>query len=827
MRLGVKIAVAFALAFLLIGAVGVWSYLGMQRLSESSQWVTHTHEVMESLEHVLSALKDAETGQRGFVLTGEERYLQPCAAATGEIKQDIDKVASLTADNPDQQQNIGQLRNLAADKLAELQETIKLQREEKHDQALQVIRSDRGEAIMDEVRALIDKMESRERTLLDKRNRDAGEAATQTTQQVGLGALLSVLVLAVAALIITRTMRLAAPKTLPTEAGTKWPRAFIRYAFAVAIVALATLLRWWLDRQFGTSMPTFLTFYPAVLLAASIAGGGPGVLATILCALAADYWFVYPFHSFTVTKAGDAVALGIFVGTGIFVSLLMERLRRARYAEAVSVTQERELALLNMGNVLIKDMDHRIVRWSEGNHRLYGFDFNEAIGQSTHDLLKTHFTQPLEQIHGELQAKGFWEGEATREAKDGTKLSLAILWALRRGEAGEPPSILEVSTDITKRKRAQEALRETEHRLRTILDTLPVAIFLSDKDGNVIFTNPAVERFWGISTHVTRDQYGQYKGTWVATGKPVEPEQWALAQTLVSGKPFTNDLVELTDSQGKKRIIHNFAIPIHDDGGKISGAVVVTEDITERYAAQEQIRLAKEAAEHSARDLARSNQDLEQFAYVSSHDLQEPLRMVSAFMQLLEQRYKDKLDAEGAKYVHYAVDGAKRMQSLINDLLAYSRVGTKGGEPEPVDCRQVLEQAMANLKVSLEESNAKVTHGPLPIVNADQRQLSQLFQNLLGNAIKFRSDRPLEIHVQARRDGDFWVFGVSDNGIGMEEQHRERIFVIFQRLHPKEKYPGTGIGLAICKKIVERHGGQIWVQSQPGKGSTFYFKLPA
>ncbi len=228
-----------------------------------------------------------------------------------------------------------------------------------------------------------------------------------------------------------------------------------------------------------------------------------------------------------------------------------------------------------------------------------------------------------------------------------------------------------------------------------------------------------------------------------------------------------------------------------------------------------------------AEDLARSNRELEQFAYVASHDLQEPLRMISSYLQLLEKRYKGALDSDADEFIAYAVDGANRMQKMINDLLAFSRVGTRGESFEPADCNRLLGKVINDLELAAAESGAEVTTDPLPEVYADEAQLHQLFSNLLLNAMRFRAEEPPRIHVSAEREGGEWVFAVSDNGMGIEKEFQERIFEIFERLQPRADYPGTGIGLALARKIVQRHGGRIWVESEPGEGATFYFTLPA
>jgi light-regulated signal transduction histidine kinase (bacteriophytochrome) len=242
-------------------------------------------------------------------------------------------------------------------------------------------------------------------------------------------------------------------------------------------------------------------------------------------------------------------------------------------------------------------------------------------------------------------------------------------------------------------------------------------------------------------------------------------------------------------------------------------------DVTERKRAEEELQKTLEELKHS-------NAELEEFAYIASHDLQEPLRGIAGLTQLLQRRYQGQLDSRADEYIEHIVDGTQRMQTLINDLLAYSRVGRRGEAIASTEAETAVKAALKNLNAAILEDGATITNDRLPKVKADPTQLTQLFQNLIGNAIKFRSEYPPQIHICAVEAGDFWQFSVRDNGIGIEPQYYERIFQVFQRLHSRREYKGTGIGLAICKKIIERHGGKIWIESQEGQGSTFYFTLP-
>jgi PAS domain S-box-containing protein len=380
-------------------------------------------------------------------------------------------------------------------------------------------------------------------------------------------------------------------------------------------------------------------------------------------------------------------------------------------------------------------------------------------------------------------------------------------------EQGNPTRLTGVAIDITEREQAEKAFRESQELLNNIVNSSSSLIYVTDKDGRFVLTNKAMEMLFGRSRE---ELIGQTRES--VLPKDIADEHRANDLKVLTGKTPISIEERNIEPDGPHYYL-TVKTPLLDLNGEVYAVAGISTDITERKRAEETIQRITD-------DLLRSNAELEQFAYVASHDLQEPLRMVSSYVQLLARRYQGKLDSDADEFIAFAVDGAKRMQNLINDLLAYSRVGTRGIELKPVSTESLLAEAMSNLQPTIEDCRARITHDPLPIVHGDPVQLVLVFQNLLGNAIKFHGSEPPYVHISARQEDLEWVFSVRDNGIGIDPKFEERIFVIFQRLHDRESYPGTGIGLSICKRIVHRHGGRIWVESELGKGSTFYFTLP-
>jgi hypothetical protein len=436
----------------------------------------------------------------------------------------------------------------------------------------------------------------------------------------------------------------------------------------------------------------------------------------------------------------------------------------------------------------------------------------ELLGQD-HRILNSgyHPKEFFQQMYRTIAQGGVWRGEIRNRAKDGSFYWVDSTIVGFAGADGKLEKYVAIRADITERKRAEE-VRE---RLAAVVESSDDAIIGKTLDGVITTWNHGAEKVFGYPVSE-------------AVGKPMQmlvPPERANEEADILARVERGESVEHFETvrvrkDGKGIDVSVTISPIRDSSGAIVGVSKVARDISERKRAEQ--RLADKVEE-----LARSNRDLEQFAYAASHDLQEPLRMVASYTQLLAERYGGKLDENADKFLGYAREGALRMQVLIRDLLTFSRVVQAGVPRKNVDCDVALEEALQSLTAAIEESGTVVTHTALPNVWADQTQIVQVFQNLIGNAIKFHNGAPPQCAVSAEKSGCNWLFSVSDNGIGIAPEYAENIFVVFQRLHARTEYPGNGIGLAICKKIIEHYGGTIWVESKVGEGSTFKFTLPA
>jgi len=545
--------------------------------------------------------------------------------------------------------------------------------------------------------------------------------------------------------------------------------------------------------------------------------------------------------------------------------LVKERTAALRESEEnfrLMVSEVRDYAILML------DPEGMIANWNEGAQRIKGYTPEEIIGRHFSCFYPDEDVQsgkPEEELKV-AAAEGRVEDEGWRVRKDGSRFWASVVLTALRTRAGELKGFSKVTRDITERMETDAALQHSEREatirsriadifttmpddemynevLKVVLEVMesPFGVFGYISEGGHLVV-PSMTRHVWAECQVEEKTTIWRRETW---GESMWPQAIRQKRTLYSNEP--SDLTP----EGHVRILRNVTVPaIHR--GEVVGLFQVANKETaydesdvarlqsiadhvapilsarlQRDSQERRRRRAEEELTERAEELARSNAELEQFAYVASHDLQEPLRMVTSYVELLARRYEGELDSDADDFIAYAVDGANRMQTLIQGLLAYSRVQSRGEGFVPTDTEAAVGHAMANLQASIEESGAAVTHEPLPTVSGAEVQLVEVFQNLIGNAIKFRGEEPPRVHISAQQENGEWTFSVGDNGIGIDPQHQERVFAIFQRLHGRDEYPGVGMGLALCKRIVERHGGRIWVESEEGKGSRFCFTIPA
>ncbi len=461
--------------------------------------------------------------------------------------------------------------------------------------------------------------------------------------------------------------------------------------------------------------------------------------------------------------------------------------------------------------IIGKDRRGIITSWNGGAERIFGYRKDEILGHSASILVpqdhRAEQDEALNRVHSGFDVDPF---DTVRLGRGGRPIDVALRLSPIHDSAGHVVGTSQVIRDISQRLAA-------ERRFRLVFDASPSAMIMLDRHGRIALTNSQARRMFGYSPGELANQLIEvlipraigFKHVELRKGYMESPEPRAMGEG--------RDLFAVRKN-GEEFPVEIGLSPLHTGEQTFVLASVI--DITARKAAEQSIRRQKD-------ELARSNYDLEQFAYVASHDLQEPLRAVAGCVELLQRRYGDQLNSAAGELITHAVEGATRMRQLIDDLLAYSRVGRDDQRPELVDCNEALERALRNLTAVIRESSAEISHEALPHVIAKSAQVALVFQNLISNAIKFRREGTApRITIDAQRDGSQAVISVRDNGIGISEANRERIFAIFQRLHTRSEYPGTGIGLALTKRIVERHGGRIWVETGSEGGAVFRFALP-
>lgn len=687
-----------AVAALILLTMAGMVFRAWTQYQKASADADHAHEVRNAAEHLFSTVQDAETGQRGYLLTGDETYLAPYYQAIQIVSADMARLKGLLRTPEDQAGDAKRLSELVDQKLGELHQTIELRRSQGLPAAMAVVLSDRGKRLMDEVRELCKGIQEREYSTLTAGSREERNYARRTELVMIFGSIILFAFLIVASVMTNR-----------------------------AVIARDQSLR-----QAREARDTLQT---------------------------------------TLASIGDAVVATDREGRIVFANRVARAVLRTGDADISGRPLEELFRIVNeYTRATVESPVTKVLR--EGT----------VVGLANHTILI---------------------------AQDGTEVPIDDSGAPIRGADGEILGTVLVFRDILERREAELKLT----LLANVVEFSDDAIVSKDLNGLVTSWNKGAERIFGYSAAEM-------------IGKPISviaPPDRADEMPKILERIRRGERVEHFESvrlakNGRLVNVSLTVSPVMDSAGKIVGASKIARDITERTLAAQAI------AQHSDQ-LARSNADLQQFTYAASHDLQEPLRTVVSFTQLLSDRYKGKFDQEADEFMGYVISAATRMRLLIADLLNYSRMVHREDVPfKDVSMNEAVDLATHNLHLAIQESAATLEVSTLPTLRADRVQMIQLFQNLISNAIKYRGEGSPRIRIAAEQNGDDWVLSVCDNGAGIPNDYREYIFGLFKRLHGPE-HAGSGVGLAICKSIVERHGGRIWVESEPGGGSTFKFSI--
>jgi PAS domain S-box-containing protein len=818
-----KLQLAFGSAVLTLLVVGAVSYRSLVESSESGRWVQHTNQVLEKLQDLLAAMQTVESNIRGYLLTGDESFLKVYRAGIAVTEEDQTIVRNLTADNAGQQRRLDVLATLAAGKFRLAEQVLRLRQTNGLEAAAAAIQQGSGKQSMDDFQRLVGQMRGEELRLLVLREEDAKRRLAQTKKVLILGTVLGLLIATVAGWSVQRD------NSKSMDSGAKYRGLLEAAPDAMVVVNQGgeiVLLNVQAEKQFGYRRDELVgqpvkNIIPEGFAERLISDG------TRTAAEALAQQIGTGIELIARRKDGSEFPIEIMLSPlesaeGTLVTAAIRDISVRRAAEKHLAQMEgRYRGLLEAAPdaMVVVNQRGEIVLLNVQAEKQFGYSRDELVGQQVKNLIPEGFAERLisdgTRTAAEALAQQIGTGiELVARRKTGTEFPIEIM--LSPLESAEGTLVTAAIRDISVRRAAEKHLAQMEGRYRGLLEAAPDAMVVVNQRGEIVLLNVQAEKQFGYS----RDELiGQQVKNIIPEGfaerliaDALRSVEDALAQQIGTG-------IELT---GRRKNRSEFPIELMLSPLESAEGILVTaavRDITTRKKAEANL-LSK------VEELNRSNEELGQFAYIASHDLQEPLRMVASYTQLLSRRYKGKLDSDADEFIAFAVDGASRMQRLIQDLLAYSRVGTKGKDLLKVSSEEALQQALLNLRGAIEEKGAIVTHDPLPSVLADEMQLIQLFQNLVGNAIKYQSPGIPKVHISAvENGGKKWTFSVSDNGLGIDSQYFERIFGMFQRLHKREEFAGTGIGLAICKKIVERHGGNISVESQPGQGSTFRFAL--
>lgn len=829
-----KITGAFLLSLLIAITIFYSFYRTNEKIIDTSRWVVHTNNVLIKTEEVLTQVQDIETSARGFLLTNDTSFLGPYKIAAAAIYNTLALLKDSTSDNPRQQLFIDALQRLVTENIAIRKRQIAL-RMSKADLTTIAPLIYAARASTKKIRTVISQIEAEENALLVKRQKANAASIANFRNKLPLFIISYLAIIFIAFLTIYQNTRKKNKAEAALSKTEELIRAIIDHAptlinvkdlsggYLLVNKRFAGLFQSTPEQMAGKTLPDLLTAEPARQIQAQ----DNYILKTKknsemeIELPAPDGVHTYISSKFPIYDHNGAIYAIGSVATDITSSKKVHEQLKEKHAQLQKILNGlQRLMATSLDVICLIDGAGKFVQVSETCKNLWGYEAKELVGRAYMDFVveddrdKTALTAA--DIMSGIPANGF---ENRYRRKDGT--IVPVIWTAAWSE--EDKIMYCIAHNGTEKKQTAQQLAQTQARLVKAQQIARLGNWEWDIQHNTLSCSDEVYHLLGIKPESTHDVKSILKNAIHPDDLPAIQQAFKTAVEKGVSLDIEHRLIRADE---RILYVHTRGEIILDEAQRpiwISGTIL---DITQRKKLELELKQLNNNLEKRAVELRASNAELERFAYVASHDMQEPLRMVSSFLTLLEKRLNDQLDDTAKKYIHFAIDGSERMKRLIQDLLQYSRIGKGDKDKAPVPLHEVVAAVLQMYAPTLEETGANVQMDELPVVIGNKTQLTQLFQNLVGNALKYRSEDTPLIKIGCKEENGEWLFSVSDNGIGIDPKFYAKVFVIFQRLHNKSEFSGTGIGLAICKKIIENHGGRIWVESTPGKGSTFYFTIP-
>ncbi|HVT85186.1 MAG TPA: PAS domain S-box protein [Chitinophagaceae bacterium] len=828
----------FVLTILVLVIIFLASNSNSIRAKNTTQLLNHANEVLLQNRRILNLARDLEAGSLRFVITGNEDFLNSFSNALPLISSNVQQLRAVTKGDTLQQLRIDTIEQLIDSNINATKQLIEIRRTKGFEAASRLFNAGNTKNLVAQLGPLVSAIENYEYQKFKKSEAANEQNSANASKVIFLFQILSGLLLLSAFFIIYKNTRArnkaeAEIKDLNAslEDRVKEKTAEViekekQYRFLLQNMreGIQVIGYDWKYRFVNNSVVKQSKYSTEELLGHTMMEKYPGIEHTGLfktlqrcmterTSEILENEFTFPDGSQEWFELSiQPVPEGLFI---LSMDITERKKAEAALIQSLKEVSDYKYAINESSIVAFTDQKGIITHVNDNFCNISKYSREELIGQD-HRIINSgyHSKEFIRDLWVTIANGKIWRGEIKNKAKDGSYYWVATTIIPFLNEQGKPFQYVAIRSDITDRKNSEMALAESEKRYRNLVDNSLVGIFESTLDGNIIYANRADLKIFGydsLEELQAREADSVYK-------YPQQRKEF-IESLEKNGKVenFTADM--LTKTGDTVTLLLN--AQVYDN--KISGMLM---DITEIKKAEEEIIRMNKILESRAAELQASNTELERFAYVASHDLQEPLRMVSSFLNLLEKKLNGLLDETTRQYIHFAVDGAERMKTLIQDLLQYSRVGSNKEGFAPTDINEVMQYVIRLLADDIKKNQAVITIHPMPVIVANKTLISQLFVNMVHNALKYRGEKIPEIEIGCKEEPRQWTFYVKDNGIGIDPKFFDKIFIIFQRLHNKNEYSGTGIGLAICKKIADIHKGKIEVESKMGEGTTFYFTIP-